>query len=113
MRQVYAERQGTLVEEAARRLGGLLEITGVEAGLQTAGWLGDGLTGLEAARAAAARGVEVTALSRYNRGSHCREGLQLGFAAIDCREIRRGVRELAVALEGASSGVAPTAVASR
>ncbi len=26
------------------------------------------------------------------------EGLQLGFAAVDAREIRRGVRELAIAL---------------
>jgi GntR family transcriptional regulator/MocR family aminotransferase len=109
MRQVYAERLGVLVEESTRRLGGLLEISGVEAGLQTAGWLGDGMTGKHAARAAGARGVEVTALSRYSRGSECREGLQLGFAAIDTREIRRGVRELAVALEDVRSS--PTAFA--
>jgi hypothetical protein len=29
-------------------------------------------------------------------------GLQLGFAAVDVPEIRRGVRELATALEGLS-----------
>jgi hypothetical protein len=28
------------------------------------------------------------------------KGLQLGFAALDLKEIRRGVRELAIALEG-------------
>ena len=49
--------------------------------------------------AAAARGVEVTALSRYRQGAAVREGLQLGFAAVDSKEIRRGVRELTITLE--------------
>jgi hypothetical protein len=39
-------------------------------------------------------------LSRYDRGRATQEGLQLGFAAVDADEIRRGVRELAIALEG-------------
>jgi GntR family transcriptional regulator / MocR family aminotransferase len=99
MREVYAERLSVLLESARERLGGLLEISSVEAGLQTAGWLCGKTSGESAARAAAARGVEVTPLSRYCRGGRAREGLQLGFAAIDSREIRRGVRELAVALE--------------
>jgi hypothetical protein len=38
-------------------------------------------------------------LSRYSRGRIAREGLQLGFAAVEAREIRRGVQELAIALE--------------
>jgi DNA-binding transcriptional MocR family regulator len=45
------------------------------------------------------RGVEITALSRYHQGTPVREGLQLGFAAVDSREIRRGVRELTITLE--------------
>jgi GntR family transcriptional regulator/MocR family aminotransferase len=101
MRQVYAERVSVLLEGARRRLAGLLEIAGVEAGLQTAGWLGAGIDGESAAAAAAARGVEVTPLSRYSRGGLAREGLQLGFAAVDTSEIERGVRELAIALEAA------------
>jgi len=36
------------------------------------------------------------------RGRASREGLQLGFAAVDENEIRRGVRELALALESES-----------
>jgi GntR family transcriptional regulator/MocR family aminotransferase len=99
MRQVYGERLGVLLAEASRRLAGKLEICAVEAGLQTAGWLGDHISAVDAAAAAAARGVEVTPLSRYDRGSGCREGLQLGFAALDPDEIRRGVRELAAALD--------------
>jgi len=38
-------------------------------------------------------------LSRYCQVPYGREGLQLGFAAIDPREIRRGAQDLAVALE--------------
>jgi GntR family transcriptional regulator/MocR family aminotransferase len=99
MREVYAERLSVLLEGARERLAGLLELSSVEAGLQTAGWLGGGISGERAARAAAARGVEVTPLSRYRLGPPGREGLQLGFAAVDTREIRRGVRELEIALQ--------------
>jgi GntR family transcriptional regulator/MocR family aminotransferase len=99
MREVYAERLSVLLDEARRRLGGLLEISGIEAGLQTVGWLCEGIDGESATRAAAARDVEVFPLSRYTRGRIAREGLQLGFAAVDAREIRRGVQDLAIALE--------------
>jgi GntR family transcriptional regulator / MocR family aminotransferase len=99
MRQVYAERLSVLMECARQNLTGLLEISGVEAGLQTAGWLSGGIDGESAAAAAAKRNVEVTPLSRYSLGRMAREGLQLGFAAVDAKEIQRGVRELAIALE--------------
>ncbi len=98
MRQVYAERLEALMDGARQHLAGLLEISPVEAGLQTAGWLPRGLDSERAARAAAARGVEVTPLARYSRRRFAREGLQLGFAAVDTAEIGRGVRELATAL---------------
>jgi GntR family transcriptional regulator/MocR family aminotransferase len=101
MREVYAERLSVLLECARQSLKGLLEISGVEAGLQTAGWLSGGLGGEFVAVAAAKRDVEVTPLSRYCHGSSAPEGLQLGFAAVDAREIRRGVLDLAIALEGA------------
>jgi len=92
MRQEYAERLGVLLEEGRRELRGLLELSEVEAGLQTIGWL-QGVSSDEAAVAARARGVDVTAL----RGTRL-PGLQLGFAAVRPAEIRRGVRELRVAL---------------
>jgi GntR family transcriptional regulator / MocR family aminotransferase len=104
MRQVYAERLSVLLECAAERLAGLLEISGVEAGLQTVGWLRAGIDGEAAARAAARRHVEVTPLSRYRRGTAAREGLQLGFAAVDPPEIRRGVGDLAAALAEEAGG---------
>jgi GntR family transcriptional regulator/MocR family aminotransferase len=99
MRAVYAERLSVLLEESRLRLAGLLEISSVEAGLQTAGWLCGGIDAEAAAAAAAGRNVEVTPLSRYSQGRVVREGLQLGFAALEVKEIRSGVRELAIALE--------------
>jgi GntR family transcriptional regulator/MocR family aminotransferase len=107
MREVYAERLSVLLECARERLAGLLEISSIEAGLQTVGWLRNGLTGERAMEAAARREVEVTPLSWYDfRGGDgvAREGLQLGFAAVDAQEIRRGVRELAVALKAEAGG---------
>jgi GntR family transcriptional regulator/MocR family aminotransferase len=99
MREIYAERLGVLLEESRRRLDGLLEISSVEAGLQTAGWLRGGIDAEAAAAAAAKRNVDVTPLARYSHGGAGTAGLQLGFAALDPTEIRRGVRDLAVALE--------------
>ena len=100
MREIYAERLSILLESARETLGGLLEIVGIEAGLQTAAWLAEGIDGESAMKAAAQRGVEVTSLHHFYRGSPPRQGLQLGFAAVDPREIHRGARELAIALEG-------------
>jgi GntR family transcriptional regulator / MocR family aminotransferase len=102
MREVYAERLAVLLESSREKLSGWLEISEIEAGLQTVGWLCKGIDGESATSAAAARGVEVFPLSRYTRGKLTREGLQLGFAAVDAREIRRGVENLATALEGAA-----------
>ena len=104
MREVYAERLSVLMEAARELLAGLLDITGVEAGLQTAGWLHAGIDARAACAAAAARQVDVIPLSAYSRGRVAREGLLLGVAAVDAQEIRRGVRELASALEGLGRG---------
>ena len=67
--------------------------------MQTVGWLRGRVDSVAAAKAAAERDVEVIPLSRYARGRTAANGLQLGFAAVDAEEIRRGVRELAVALD--------------
>jgi GntR family transcriptional regulator/MocR family aminotransferase len=94
MREVYAERLSVLLDAGREELAGLVEVSDIEAGLQTVGWLRDGIDERAASRAAAERGVEVTPLSRYVRGHRTRDGLHLGFAAVDEREIRRGAREL-------------------
>jgi GntR family transcriptional regulator / MocR family aminotransferase len=99
MRQIYAERLNVLLLSAQQNLAGLLEISGIEAGLQTVGWLQRGINAESAAAAAAERNVEVTPISIYSHGSVEPTGLQLGFAAIDAKEIGRGVQDLALALE--------------
>jgi GntR family transcriptional regulator / MocR family aminotransferase len=101
MRQIYAERLNVLLHSARQNLTGLLEISGIEAGLQTVGWLQRGINADSAAAAAAKRNVEVTPLSIYSHGNVASTGLQLGFAAVDAKEIRRGVQDLAIALEAA------------
>jgi GntR family transcriptional regulator/MocR family aminotransferase len=99
MRELYAERLSVLAESARERLAGLLEIPPVEAGLRTVGWLQGGRSAERAAQAAAKHDVEVVPLSRYAWGRARRDGLVLGFAAVDGREIRRGVEQLGQALE--------------
>jgi len=103
MRALYAERLTVLIESARARLGDMLEIGNVEAGLRTVGWLRHGISAERVARAAAERDVEVVPLSRYGSGRSPRNGLVLGFAAVDGRELKRGVEELARALENLRS----------
>jgi GntR family transcriptional regulator / MocR family aminotransferase len=98
MREIYAERLAALLEAARERLAGALTLSPIEAGLHTVGRLATGFDAEAVARAAAARDVEVVPLSRFFRAAPPIAGLQLGFAAVDAREIRRGVRELAAVL---------------
>jgi GntR family transcriptional regulator/MocR family aminotransferase len=99
MREMYAERLSVLLEGARQKLAGVLEISSVEAGLQTVGWLKNGMSAPQAAAAAERHGVEVVPLSRYASGRARKDGLVLGFAAVDPRELRRGVEQLAKALK--------------
>jgi GntR family transcriptional regulator/MocR family aminotransferase len=100
MRELYAERLSVLLESAREQLTGLLEIPEVEAGLRTVAWLQGGILGERAAQAAAKYDVEVVPLTCYAYGRARRDGIVLGFAAVDEREIRRGVEQLGRALAG-------------
>jgi GntR family transcriptional regulator/MocR family aminotransferase len=73
---------------------GLVEISNVEAGLQTIGWLREGVSAEHVAAAAAKKNVEVIPLQRYAFGRVPGNGIVLGFAAVEPRELRRGVEEL-------------------
>jgi len=98
MRVLYAERQATLVEAAARELSGALDVRPAEAGMHLVGWLPGGTDDREASRRAAAEGVEATALSLHGIEPPQRRGLLLGYAAVGEEEIRAGVRRLAASL---------------
>ncbi|HYU45392.1 MAG TPA: PLP-dependent aminotransferase family protein [Terriglobales bacterium] len=95
MREVYAERLNVLLKAAREQLEGAVEISNVEAGLQTIGWLRGKISAEEVARAAAEKNVEVVPLSRYAFGRARGNGIVLGFAAVESKELRRGVDELA------------------
>lgn len=95
MREVYAERHAALKQSADEHLAGLLDVCSIEAGLQTVGWLPAGVDGVRVAALAAERGVEVGAIPATEMGCESQHVLQLGFAAVDPRELRRGVKVLA------------------
>ena len=101
MRELYAERLAVLLQAAKQELADVLEISTVEAGLQTVGWLKHGQSAERVAELAAARDVELVPLRRYAAGRLRREALILGFAAVDPTELRRGVEALARMLTGA------------
>jgi GntR family transcriptional regulator/MocR family aminotransferase len=99
MRELYASRLTVLRESVQRRLGKLLTIPETEAGVNTVGWLGKGLSAEAVARAAAERNVEVIPINRFALKARTPEGLLLGFGAVDERELLRGVEDLAGAIE--------------
>jgi GntR family transcriptional regulator / MocR family aminotransferase len=98
MRALYAGRQAALVEEAARELGGLLDVYPTAAGMHLVGWLPEGVDDREATRRAANFGVEAPPVSLYGSLPGGRGGLMLGYAAFAEGEMRGGVRRLAAAL---------------
>jgi GntR family transcriptional regulator/MocR family aminotransferase len=82
------------------KLSGALNLSDIEAGLQTIGWLKPGILAENVCAAAAAQNIDVVALDRYCHKARLQRGIQLGFAAIDEAAIERGVSGLAVALRG-------------
>lgn len=99
MRTLYAERRDVLLECAQRLWRGLLDVETTPGGLQTVGWLADGLIDTEIASAAASAKVELLPLSSRALRPGVVNGLQLGFATVPPAEIRRGAERLAGVLE--------------
>jgi GntR family transcriptional regulator/MocR family aminotransferase len=98
MREVYAERLTVLLRAVREQLADHVEVSPVEAGLQTPVTFRRDIDAIAIKDAAARRNVEVFELSRYGARPLTRDGLLLGFAAVDKAEIRRGVKELAAIL---------------
>jgi GntR family transcriptional regulator / MocR family aminotransferase len=105
MRDLYAERLAVLREESRRRLGGLVEIPAIKAGLFTVGYLRNGISSSLAEAAAAKYGVETMGLHRFTLRRSDPGGLLLGFAAFDETQIRRAVATLQAALHHASKSL--------
>lgn len=98
MRALYQERQAILIDEIRRELGGYLEIVPAEAGMHLVGWLPEGVGDKAVFAQLRVAGVEAPPLSLYSIEPLPRAGLVLGYAAFDAATIRRGVRQMAVAL---------------
>lgn len=99
MREMYANRLGALQQAARRHLGGLLDLSPVQAGLSTVGFLRNGMSSPRAERAATDKGIEVLGLHRFTLQNKGLNGLLMGFAAFGEREIGQAIISLAVALE--------------
>jgi GntR family transcriptional regulator / MocR family aminotransferase len=98
MRNLYAERQGVLVDAIQRSLGGRLEARATGAGMHLVGWLKEGSDdGAVSARLWEA-GIEAPALSRFGLVRPGRPGLLLGWAGYTPEAIERSVERLAAAL---------------
>ena len=102
MRELYAERLAMFLQCTQTNLAGLLDIPSIEAGLRTVAWLPRGVSAEKVAKRAAEHDVEVVPLSRYAWGKTPKNGLMLGFAAVDARELRRGAERLAEVLRTSS-----------
>jgi GntR family transcriptional regulator/MocR family aminotransferase len=98
MRLLYAERQRALLRAAREQLGGLLELRRRDSGLHLVGWLPEGVSGAAASGIALEHGVDALPVSAYAQRSLERDGLILGYAALDERRIREGVGRLSKAL---------------
>jgi GntR family transcriptional regulator / MocR family aminotransferase len=99
MREQYRQRRNLLREQLRARLGGLLDVTEPEAGMQLVGWLPPGVHDGRAVALAAEAGVIVTPVSRFSLEPLSRGGLIFGYASTGERGIRIGVEKLAAALE--------------
>lgn len=95
MRKIYEERFHILLECAQQYLGEYLEIATIEAGLQTIGRLLIDVPAEVVAQRAEMVEIDVVPLSRYCHAASIAEGLQIGFAAVEEKEIRAGVVKLA------------------
>jgi GntR family transcriptional regulator/MocR family aminotransferase len=99
MRQLYAERQDTLIQAAQKRLSKILCMERCEVGLQTIGWMNFGLDDVSASSLLGNHGIEVTPLSPLSINNNRRAGLLFGFAAVDSVEIRRAIEKAGRLLE--------------
>ena len=104
-RRLYALRQDSLVEAAARLAGDIIAVAPMEGGMHLIARPGpawaSGLTDDAAATALAAAGISAVALSAYHAGTP-ETGLLLGYAAVPERAIEPAVRRMADVLRAAS-----------
>ena len=102
MRKLYADRQALLVEAAGTWFGDALTVTPAEAGMHLLARQQPALTvrmdDLTATRRAEDAGITVSPVSSLFHEYPAQQGLMLGYAAVDEKEIPKSVQKLAKAL---------------
>jgi len=98
MRDLYTMRHETLVRLAKRELADVLQLSPVGTGLQTVGWLAEGISDVEVGRLAAEQGIVALPLSLLTIERTMPPAIVLGAAATDPRAIRRGIEQLGALL---------------
>ncbi|QBD74895.1 PLP-dependent aminotransferase family protein [Ktedonosporobacter rubrisoli] len=104
MKQIYEERQATLIEAARHKLAGALSIEPTPTGLHVMGWLPEGVDDRQVWRLAQAHEIDTVPLSAHALLPQPSGGLLLGYASVGPQEIRAGIDKLARALEAAGLG---------
>jgi GntR family transcriptional regulator/MocR family aminotransferase len=104
MRSAYRERLEAFSEAAERLCGGALRLRPVHTGLHAVADL-EGIDAERVSREAGGRGVEVMPLSAYyfGRAGRRQNSLVLGFASARPEALRRGMEQLAAAIEASRS----------
>lgn len=100
MRDLYTARHDALVKLAQEELSDVLRLSPVTAGLQTVGWLADGIPEAEVGIQAAEQGIVALPLSQLTIARSMPPAVVLGAAATDIPAIRRGVEQLGAILRG-------------
>jgi len=98
MRKLYEERQKTLLGEAKKQLEGLLEVPKADAGMHLIDWLPDGICAEGVAEKAAQNNLKVSPIAAYSFNPHPPNGLILGYASYNEKQIKEGVLLLKNAL---------------
>ncbi|MGI8469742.1 MAG: PLP-dependent aminotransferase family protein [Pyrinomonadaceae bacterium] len=99
MLQLYDERREILVSEIKKHLAGKLEVKNSASGMHIIGWLPDGFEDTRIAKQAALFGITTATVSSHSLTKWQRGGLILGYTAINEKQIKKGVRQLAKAME--------------
>ncbi|HEY6271868.1 MAG TPA: PLP-dependent aminotransferase family protein, partial [Terriglobales bacterium] len=100
MRMLYMERREALVREIHVQMGDMLEVIGAEAGMHLLAMLLPGVNDVVVSRRAAERGISATPLSTCYLKPPTRGGLILGYGGTNARQIRDGISQLRMSIEG-------------
>jgi GntR family transcriptional regulator / MocR family aminotransferase len=99
MRELYRERQATLVSLAQEVLGDALDLQSSVAGMHLMGWLPPGSDDRQIAQAAAQALVDVSPLSLFSLEANERTGILLGYTAVGAQDMCVGIGRLASILK--------------